>query len=421
MNQMTNQAGLKNGVKKGVHSPFVTHLECSETGEHHPRDTLLGMSKAGAPLFVRYDLDALEAAVDKKTLAARAPDMWRYREFLPLGADVDVVSLGENMTPLISLPTVEKRLGLTEVLVKDEGRLPTGSFKGRGMAVAVSMAKALGVKRIAIPTAGNAGSGLAAYATRAGIESYVFTPADTPEVTASEIAFHGAKAWRVDGLVGDCAKIVADGTGEMGWFDFTTLKEPYRVEGKKTMGLELAEQYGWTLPELIFFPTGGGVCLIAMWKVFKELKAIGWLDGPLPKLVAVQSTGCGPIVKAFNAGARDVEPWGNVTTGIHGVRVPNPLGGKMVLDVLYESGGFGTAVDDDAVHETRARVCAEEGLHICPEGAACLVALEMEREAGRVGAKDRVAVFNTASGLKSPMPPMTQSLKKGEAVDYSKL
>ncbi|MDA1091102.1 MAG: threonine synthase [Proteobacteria bacterium] len=408
-------------MKKIVHSPFVTHLECSKTGEHHPKDTLLGLSKAGAPLVVRYDLDALGAAVDKQTVAARPPDMWRYREFLPLGADVEVISLGENTTPLVRVPTVEKRLGVDEVMIKDEGRLPTGSFKGRGMAVAVSMAKAFGVKRIAIPTAGNAGSGLAAYATRAGIESYVFTPADTPEVTASEIAFHGAKAWRVEGLVGDCAKIVADGTEEMGWFDLTTLKEPYRVEGKKTMGLELAEQYGWTLPDVIFFPTGGGVCLIGMWKVFEELKKIGWIDGPLPKMVAVQSTGCGPIVKAFNAGARDVEPWGDVTTDIHGVRVPNPLGGKMVLDVLYESGGFGTAVDDDAVHETRARVCAEEGLHICPEGAACLVALEMERDAGRVGQHDRVAVFNTASGLKSPMPPMTQFLKKGQPVDYSKL
>ena len=406
-------------MKKIVHSAFVTHLECSETGEHHPKDTLLGLSKAGAPLIVRYDLDALGAAIDKETVAARPPDMWRYREFLPLGPDVEVISLGENTTPLVRVPTVEKRLGVAEVMIKDEGRLPTGSFKGRGMATAVSMAKAFGVKRIAIPTAGNAGAGLAAYASRAGIESFVFTPADTPEVTASEIAFHGAKAWRVDGLVGDCAKIVADGTEEMGWFDLTTLKEPYRVEGKKTMGLELAEQYSWTLPDVIFFPTGGGVCLIGMWKVFEELKQIGWIDGPLPKMVAVQSTGCGPIVEAFNADARDVEPWGDVTTEIHGVRVPNPLGGKMVLEVLYESNGFGTAVDDDAVHETRARVCAEEGLHICPEGAACLVALEMEREAGRVGQQDRVAVFNTASGLKSPMPPMTRGLDKDQVVDYS--
>ena len=320
------------------------------------------------------------------------------------------------------LPTVEKRLGVADVLVKDEGRLPTGSFKGRGMSVAVSMAKALGVTRIAIPTAGNAGAGLAAYATRAGIESYVFTPVDTPEVTASEIAFHGAKAWRVDGLVGDCAKIVADGADIMGWYDFTTLKEPYRVEGKKTMGLELAEQYGWELPDVVFFPTGGGVCLIAMWKVFNELKAIGWIKGRLPRMVAVQSTGCGPIVRAFDAGERDVvEPWENVTTNLHGVRVPSPLGGAMVLDVLYESDGFGTMVDDDAVQAARARLCADEGFHMCPEGAACVVALEKERASGRVGPRDRVALFNSASGLKSPMPPMKQFLKPGQAVDYAAL
>ncbi len=372
-------------------------------------------------MFVRYDLNALSERLSKKTLAARAPTMWRYREFLPLGPDIEPVSLGETMTPLIPLPTLERRLGCEEIRVKDEGRLPTGSFKCRGMAVAVSMAKSLGVTRIAIPTAGNAGAGLAAYASRAGIESFVFTPADTPEITASEIAFHGANAWRVDGLVGDCGKIVADGTGELGWFDLTTLKEPYRVEGKKTMGLELAEQFGWRLPELIFFPTGGGVCLIAMWKVFNELKEIGWLDGPLPRMVAVQSTGCGPIVKAFDASERQIEAWDNVTTEIHGVRVPNPLGGALVLDVLYESGGFGTLVDDDAVHEMRARICAEEGLHLCPEGAACLVALELERQTGRVGPDDRVVVFNTASGLKSPMPHLTRSLNKGQKVDYSAL
>jgi len=398
---------------------FVTHLECSKTGEHHPLGVLHGLSRAGAPLIVRYDLKSIGDNLTKNDLAQRPPNMWRYREFLPLGPEIEPVSLGEAMTPLISLPTLEKRLKCSEILVKDEGRLPTGSFKARGMAVAVSMAKALGVTRIAIPTAGNAGAGLAAYATRAGIESFVFTPADTPEITASEIAFHGARAWRVDGLVGDCAKVVAQGTQEMGWFDLTTLKEPYRVEGKKTMGLELAEQFGWSLPDVIFFPTGGGVCLIAMWKVFNELREIGWLKGPLPRMVAVQSTGCGPIVKAFEAGKSEVEPWENVTTEIHGVRVPNPIGGSLVLKVLYESNGFGTLVDDNAVNEARSRICAKEGLHLCPEGAACLVALEMERKTGRVGPDERVVVFNSASGLKYPMPPMTQKLKKDHEVDYS--
>ncbi len=400
---------------------FVTHLECSKTGESHPAGVLHGLSKAGAPLIVRYDLGALAAAVDKETVAKRPPDIWRYREFLPLPPDAEPVSLGENITPLIPMPGMAKRLGVAEIKIKDEGRLPTGSFKARGMAVAVSMARALGVKRIAIPTAGNAGSGLAAYASRAGIECYVFTPADTPEVTAAEIAFHGARAWRVDGLVGDCAQIVADGSGEMDWFDFTTLKEPYRVEGKKTMGLELAEQLDWRLPDVIFFPTGGGVCLIAMWKVFQELKEIGWIEEPLPRMVAVQSTGCAPIVKAFDEKARDVEPWPDVATDIHGVRVPNPLGGGLVLDVIYESGGFATAVDDAAVHAERARVCADEGLHLCPEGAACIVALEQERQSGRVGKDDRVVVFNSATGLKSPMPPLESRLQPGKPVVYSKL
>ncbi len=418
---MITKAGPNGGQNGNTSGSFVTHLECSRTGEHYPAGVLHGLSRAGAPLMVRYDLQALGDKLTKAVVAARAPDMWRYREFLPLGPEIDPVSLGETITPLIPLPTLERRLECAEIMVKDEGRLPTGSFKCRGMAVAVSMIKSLGVTRIAIPTAGNAGAGLAAYASRAGIESFVFTPADTPEITASEIAFHGAQAWRVDGLVGDCAKIVADGAEEMGWFDLTTLKEPYRVEGKKTMGLELAEQFGWSLPELILFPTGGGVCLIAMWKVFNELKDIGWLKGPLPRMVAVQSTGCGPIVKAFEAGKREVEVWENVTTDIHGVRVPNPLGGGLVLDVLYESNGFGTMVDDNAVNETRARVCAEEGLHMCPEGAACLVALEMERQTGRVGPDDRVVVFNSASGLKSPMPPMTQNLNKGQEMDYSAL
>ena len=416
---MTRQADADKDRNLDNKVSFVTHLECSDTGEHYPSGVLHGLSRVKVPLIVRYDLKALGDRLSKEELTRRPPDMWRYREFLPLGSNIEPVSLGETMTPLIALPTLQKSLRCAEILVKDEGRLPTGSFKARGMAVAVSMAKSLGVTRIAIPTAGHAGAGLAAYATRAGIESFVFTPADTPEITASEIAFHGARAWRIDGLVGDCAKVVAQGAEDMGWFDLTTLKEPYRVEGKKTMGLELAEQFGWSLPDVIFFPTGGGVCLIAMWKVFNELREIGWLKGPLPRMVAVQSTGCGPIVKAFEAGKSEVEPWENVTTEIHGVRVPNPIGGSLVLKVLYESNGFGTLVDDNAVNEARSRICAKEGLHLCPEGAACLVALEMERKTCRVGPDERVVVFNSASGLKYPMPPMTQKLKKDHEVDYS--
>ncbi len=273
-----------------------------------------------------------------------------------------------------------------------------------------------------MPTNGNAGAALAAYCSAADIETYVFCPEDTPRVNIEEIAFQGAKTFLVNGYITDCGRIVGEGKQAMGWFDASTLKEPYRIEGKKTMGLELAEQYGWELPDVIFFPTGGGVCLIAMWKVFRELQEIGWIDGPLPRMVAVQSTGCGPIVRAFEAGEREVtEPWENVTTQMHGVRVPNPIGGRLVLDVLYESNGFGTAVDDDAVTEARARICAEEGFHMCPEGAACVVALEMERASGRIKADDQVVLFNTASGLKSPMPPLENRLEPGQAVDYSVL
>ncbi len=253
------------------HPTFVTHLECSATGEHHPADQVQGLSDAGKPLLVRYDLEAVAASVDQEALATRPPDLWRYREFLPVRQTSNIVSLGESMTPLVPLHRVEKETGSAQVLVKDEGRLPTGSFKARGLALAVSMAKELGLTRLAMPTNGNAGAALAAYGSRAGIETFVFCPDDTPEVNVREIALQGANVWRVNGLINDCGKIVGQGQDPMGWFDFSTLKEPYRIEGKKTMGLELAEQLGWTTPDVIFYPTGGGTGLIGMWKAFREL------------------------------------------------------------------------------------------------------------------------------------------------------
>ena len=286
----------------GERPTFVTHLECSATGEHYPADQLHGLSSAGKPLLVRYDLAALGATLDQQTVARRPPDLWRYREFLPVRKPANIVSLGEAATPLVPLPRLARRLGADEILVKDEGRLPTGSFKARGLCVAVCMAKELGVTRLAMPTNGNAGAALAAYGSRAGLETYVFCPADTPEVNVREIALQGAKVWRVNGLINDCGKIVGDGKQAMGWFDFSTLKEPYRIEGKKTMGLELAEQLGWDVPDVIFYPTGGGTGLIGMWKAFAELAAIGWLGTKRPRMVAVQATGCAPIVKAFDEG-----------------------------------------------------------------------------------------------------------------------
>ena len=270
---------------------FVTHLECSATGEHYPADQIHNLSKAGKPLLVRYDLPGVKQALSKDALAKRPPDLWRYRELLPVRRKEDIVSLGEAMTPLVPLPKLAAKLGGGELLVKDEGRLPTGSFKARGLVMAVSMAKALGIKHMAMPTNGNAGAALAAYASHAGIRTTIFCPEDTPEVNVSEIALQGASVYRVNGLIDDCGKIVGEGKAKVGWFDVSTLKEPYRIEGKKTMGLELAEQLGWQVPDVIFYPTGGGTGLIGMWKAFAELEAIGFIGSKRPRMVAVQAVG----------------------------------------------------------------------------------------------------------------------------------
>ena len=399
---------------------FVTHMECSATGERHDAEVLHNISQAGKPLLVRYDLDALGQQTDRAALAARPLDMWRYRELLPLRHAEDAVSLGESCTPLIDLPRMRKRLGGGEILVKDEGRMPTGSFKARGLAMCVSMIKSFGVTRIAMPTAGNAGAALAAYCSRAGMESYVFCPEDAPEVTVREIALHGAKTWRVNGLINHCGEVVARGTPEMGWYDASTLKEPYRIEGKKTMGLELAEQLGWTLPDVIFYPTGGGTGLIGMWKAFEELGALGWIGDKRPRMVAVQSTRCGPLVKAFDEGKTEVEePWDPVTTTLHGVRVPKPFGDFLCLQVMRDSGGFGSAVDDDEVAEARQEVAQTEGFHLGPEGAACFVAYRQELQHGRVEPSDRVVLFNCGNGLKSDMPAMDRRLDRHGAVDFA--
>ena len=279
-----------------------------------------------------------------------------------------------------------------------------------------------GIKKIAIPTAGNAGAALSAYAARAGIEAYVFTPEDTPEVTLKEIAFHGAKTFRVKGLIDTCGKVVNGGLDEMGWFDMSTLKEPYRIEGKKTMGFEIAEQLGWSLPNVIFYHTGGGTGIIAMWKAFKELKEIGWIQGPLPRMVAVQTTGCAPIVHAFENGFDSVpQPWNPVKTNVHGVRVPKPLGDKLILRTIRESDGFAIAVEDFEVEESRLETARETGVHLCPEGSACLVAYEKSLRKNLIRKTDQAVLFNCASGLKSPMPVQTLELDVSETIDYSKL
>jgi threonine synthase len=400
---------------------FTRHLECSLTGDIYPTDKIHGLSRAGKPLLVRYDLDALGRAVTRESLASRADDLWRYREFLPVRRQENVVSLGETVTPLLRAPRLERRLGGGEILIKDEGRLPTGSFKARGLALAVSMAKELGITRMAMATAGNAGAALAAYCTRAGIESYVFCPDDAQGPNVGETVLQGAKLYKVNGLINDCAKIVAEGKEAMGWFDASTLKEPYRIEGKKTMGLELAEQLGWTLPDAIFYPTGGGTGLIGMWKVFDELGRIGWIDGKRPRMVAVQSTGCAPIVRAFERGQESAEPWQNAVTFASGLRVPAALGDFLILRAIRESQGFAMAIPDEVILEARAEVGKDEGLLLSPEGAATYAAYRQALAEGRVGKRDRVVLFNCGNGLKYPMPDTTLRVDRHKPVDYAKL
>src|SRR6201991_317557 len=400
---------------------FVTHLECSYTGERFEADRIHGLSSAGKPLLVRYDLAGVKKALSKEALAQRPMDLWRYRELLPVRRVADIVSLGEAVTPIISLQKLAAKLGATEVLVKDEGRLPTGSFKARGLVMAVSMGKAFGIKHMAMPTNGNAGAALAAYASRAGIRSTIFCPDDTPEINISEIELQGATVYRVNGLIDDCGKIVGEGKAKVGWFDVSTLKEPYRIEGKKTMGLELAEQLGWEMPDVIFYPTGGGTGLIGMWKAFAELEAIGFLGKKRPRMVAVQAAGCAPMVRAYEAGTEHAPRWEDAHTIASGIRVPQAVGDFLILRAVRESKGFAIAVTDEKISAALNEVAREEGLLLCPEGAATYAAYQQSLAEGRVAKTDRVMLFNCATGLKSPLPPVTRTLDRFKPIDYASL
>jgi threonine synthase len=399
---------------------FVTHLECAMTGERHEADMVHNLSRAGKPLLVRYDLAGVRQALTKETLARRAPDLWRYRELLPVRKAQDIVSLGEYMTPIVPMPRLSKKLGGGEILVKDEGRLPTASFKARGLVMAVSMAKALGIKHMAMPTNGNAGAALAAYASRAGIKTTIFCPEDTPEVNVSEIALQGADVYRVNGLIDDCGKIVGEGKAKVGWFDTSTLKEPYRIEGKKTMGLELAEQLGWDVPDAIFYPTGGGTGLIGMWKAFDELEKIGFIGSKRPRMIAVQASGCAPMVKAYEDGVEHAPRWENAHTIASGIRVPQAIGDFLILRAVRESKGFAIAVDDDAISSALNEMAREEGFLLCPEGAATYAAYKQALADGRVSKSDRVVLFNCASGLKYPLPKMERKLDRLKPIDYGR-
>ncbi|MBK3800626.1 threonine synthase [Azospirillum brasilense] len=398
---------------------FVTHLECAYTGERYEADTVHNLSKAGKPLLVRYDLEGVRGALTKDALAERPQDLWRYRELLPVRRVQDIVSLGEAVTPLVALPKLAAKLGAAELLVKDEGRLPTGSFKARGLVMAVSMAKAFGIKHMAMPTNGNAGAALAAYATRAGIKTTIFCPEDTPEVNVSEIELQGATVYRVNGLIDDCGKIVGEGKAKAGWFDVSTLKEPYRIEGKKTMGLELAEQLGWEVPDVIFYPTGGGTGLIGMWKAFAELEAIGFIGSKRPRMVAVQAAGCAPMVRAYEAGEEHAPRWQDAHTIASGIRVPQAVGDFLILRAVRESGGFAVAVPDEAIQAALDEAAREEGFLLCPEGAATYAAYKQALADGRVGRDERAVLFNCATGLKYPLPPVHRTLDRHQPIDYS--
>jgi len=416
---------------------FVSHLEGAIDGTRLDADVQQTLHK-DRPIWVRYDLEAAGKVLTKETLRSRPETMWRYRELLPYYDESDVVSLGERMTPLLACPRLGKQLGHENLWIKDESQLPTGSFKSRGLAMAITMARHFGVTRVALPTAGNAGGAAAAYAARAGMECFVFMPEDTPAINQYECALAGAKTFLVNGLINDCGRIVREGKERMGWFDLSTLKEPYRIEGKKTMGLELAEQFDWELPDVILYPTGGGTGLIGMWKAFAELLQLGWLVGRdsveshdrrgasayfLPRMVSVQSTGCAPIVRAFDAGQRFAEPFPNATTIASGIRVPVAVGDFMILDAVRESGGLAIAVEESGIRGWMRQAVAAEGIPLCPESATCVGSLAALVKRGWIRPQERVVIFNTGAAQKYPeaIAASLPRLDKNAPLDWSRV
>ena len=379
----------------------ITHLECAACGLRHEAQRLLNLCReCGKPLLVRYDLEQAGRSLKKESLAGRRPDLWRYREVLPVADDANIVSLGEGWTPLLKTEWLGEELGLENLFIKDESQNPTQSFKARGMAAAVSMAKELGAKKLAVPSAGNAAGALAAYAARAGLECFIFMPRDTPRANVVECEQTGAHVTLLDGLITDCGAEVARRKDAEGWFDVSTLKEPYRVEGKKTLGYELAEQSDWTLPEVIIYPTGGGTGLIGMWKAFDEMEQLGWIGSHRPRMVSVQAAGCAPIVQALAEGKRFADEFPNAATVASGLRVPRAIGDFLILDAIRESGGTAIAVTDEELLAAVAEIGAFEGVFCAPEGAACLPALRKLIADKAVTPAERVVLFNTGAGVK---------------------
>ena len=388
----------------GQDKPFsyLTHLECGRCGDRYDSGVLQGLCACGSPLLARYDLPAVAAALDRAELTSRVPSLWRYHELLPVASPEMIVTLGEGMTPLVPLPRLGAEQGFASLAMKDEGLLPTGTFKARGAAVGVSRARELGVTRIAMPTNGNAGAAWATYAARAGMEALIVMPIDAPEITRAECDITGARLYLVDGLISDAGVLAAGAVASQGYTDASTLKEPYRLEGKKTMGLELFEQLGWRVPDVILYPTGGGVGLIGIFKALLECQAMGWLGDKMPKLVAVQASGCAPIVRAWEDGATESQAWQNASTIAFGVTVPKPLGDFLILDAVRRTGGCAIAVDDDQILAAQSRLAAAEGAFICPEGAACVAAAEQLRKDAWIGEDDEVVLLNTGAGIKYP-------------------
>jgi len=379
----------------------VTRLECSACGAQYEAGHLYNVCiKCGKPLLVRYDLARASKSLTRDALTSRRADMWRYREVLPVENDANIVSLGEGWTPLVSAPRLGNSLGMTRLIIKDESLNPTQSFKARGMSVAVSMALELGVKKLAAPSAGNAGGALAAYAARAGIEAHIFMPRDTPVANVIECKMTGAHVTLIDGLITDCGAEIAKRKDAEGWFDVSTLKEPYRVEGKKTLGYELAEQLGWRLPDVILYPTGGGTGLVGMWKAFDEMETMGWIGSERPRMVSVQAEGCAPIVRAFESGATHADEFRDAATVASGLRVPKAIGDFLILDALRKSGGTAIAVSDEELLAAGVEIGSAEGLFVAPEGAACLPALRKLIQRGDVHRDEEVVLFNTGAGIK---------------------
>lgn len=383
---------------------FLTHLECSVCGDRHsPHEIQTICRSCGKALVARYDLQAARKSFPQASLKDRQPSLWKYAELLPVEREENVVSLGERTTPIIPMPKLGEALGLPHLLMKDEGQLPTGSFKARGLAMAVSKAKELGIKTVCIPSAGNAAGALAAYAARAGMEAFIFLPEDTPEINIKECLAYGSHVKLVKGNISDAAKRMNEQKKtNPGWFDVSTLKEPYRLEGKKTMGYELAEQMDWQLPEVVVYPTGGGTGLIGMWKAFDEMEQLGWIGSKRPRMISVQSSGCAPIVRAYNEQKPDSQFWENAETIASGLRVPKAFADHLILDAVYKSGGSAVAVSDEEIVASVYEIARTEGLFICPEGAACFAALRYLLSQGKVSESDRVMVFNTAAGIKYP-------------------